>query len=225
MAHATVSAPLGARPETGTAKRAATVLAWSGLLALAVLFIYKYVLFYYRHYDAASFDPYWPRRAWLFLHINGGSLALLMGPWQFWTGLRQRNLSVHRWTGRLYVLGVSIGIIGAVGLSVTSTFGWGFVTGIRGLALAWFVTTGMAYYTIRKGLVSLHKEWMVRSYVTTFAFVTFRFMQDYSPMSRLRPESDRDITIAWACWVVPLAITEMVFHVRRLRMSLAGQSR
>jgi hypothetical protein len=122
-------------------------------------------------------------------------------------------------------LGVAIGIIGAVGLSVTSTFGWGLVTGIRGLALAWFVTTGMAYYTIRRGLVSLHKEWMVRSYVTTFAFVTFRFLQDYSPMSRLRPENDRDITIAWACWVVPLAITEMVFHVRRLRMSLAGQSR
>ena len=120
---------------------------------------------------------------------------------------------------------MAIGIIGAVGLSVTSTFGWGLVTGIRGLALAWFVTTGMAYYTIRRGLVSLHKEWMVRSYVTTFAFVTFRFLQDYSPMSRLRPENDRDITIAWACWVVPLAITEMVFHVRRLRMSLAGQSR
>jgi uncharacterized membrane protein len=225
MAHATVSAPLGARPGTGTAKWAATILAWSGILGLAVSFIYKYVLFYYRHYDAASFDPYWPRRAWLFLHINGGSLALLMGPWQFWSGLRQRNLTVHRWTGRLYVLGVAIGIIGAVGLSMTSTFGWGFVTGIRGLALAWFVTTGMAYYTIRKGLVSLHKEWMVRSYVTTFAFVTFRFLQDYSPMSRLRPESDRDITIAWACWVVPLAITEMVFHLRRLRMSLAGQSR
>jgi uncharacterized membrane protein len=225
MAHATVSAPLGARPGTGTAKWAATILAWSGILGLAVSFIYKYVLFYYRHYDAASFDPYWPRRAWLFLHINGGSLALLMGPWQFWSGLRQRNLTVHRWTGRLYVFGVTIGIIGAVGLSATSTFGWGFVTGIRGLALAWFVTTGMAYYTIRKGLVSLHKEWMVRSYVTTFAFVTFRFLQDYSPMSRLRPESDRDITIAWACWVVPLAITEMVFHLRRLRMSLAGQSR
>jgi uncharacterized membrane protein len=225
MAHATVSAPLGARPGTGTAKRAATILAWFGILALAVLFVYKYVLFYYLHYDAASFDPYWPRRAWLFMHINGGSLALLMGPWQFWTGLRQRNLTVHRWTGRLYIFGVTIGIIGAVGLSVTSTFGWGFVTGIRGLALAWFVTTGMAYYTIRKGLVSLHKEWMIRSYVTTFAFVTFRFLQDYSPMSRLRPESDRDITIAWACWVVPLAITEMVFHVRRLRMSLAGQTR
>jgi hypothetical protein len=75
MAQASVSAPLGTRPGTGTAKRAATILAWFGILVLAVVFIYKYVLFYYLHYDAASFDPYWPRRAWLFLHINGGSLA------------------------------------------------------------------------------------------------------------------------------------------------------
>ena len=96
----------------------ATVLAWTGIVALAVGFVIKYVLFYYRHYDAASFESYWPRRVWLFLHINGGTLALLTGPWQFWTGLRQRNLQVHRWTGRLFLLGVAMGVVGAVGLSV-----------------------------------------------------------------------------------------------------------
>jgi hypothetical protein len=62
----------------------------------------------------------------------------------------------------------------------------------------------MGYYTILQGLVSLHREWMIRAYVVTFAFVTFRLLQDYGPVSHLRPENDRDITIAWACWVVPL---------------------
>ena len=75
----------------------------------------------------------------------------------------------------------------------------------------------MAYVSIRKRLVEVHKQWMIRAYVVTFAFVTFRYLQDYSPLSRLRPENDRDITIAWACWVVPLAVTEMVFHLRQLR--------
>lgn len=221
MAHATASAPLGAHSGDHRVKRAALRLAWTGLVGLAVIFIFKYVLFYYRHYDPVSFDPYWPRRGWLFLHINGGSLALLTGPWQFWTGLRQRNLTIHRWTGRLYLLGVAVGIVGSVGLSLTTTFDWGVVNGIRMLALAWFVTTGMAYYTIRNGLVSLHKEWMIRSYVVTFAFVTFRFLQDYTPISRVRPEGDRDTTIAWACWVVPLAITEMVFQWKRTKRELA----
>ena len=81
----------------------------------------------------------------------------------------------------------------------------------------------MAYYTIRKGLVALHKEWMIRAYVVTFAFVTFRVLSDYGPTSRLQPEHDRSLTITWVCWVVPLAITEMVFQLRRVRTALVSR--
>ena len=225
MAHATISAPTGAQPQSRRIKSTATVLAWVGIVALAASFIFKYVLFYYRHYDAASFDVYWTRRAWLFLHINGGTLALVTGPFQFWTGLRQKNLQVHRWTGRLFLLGVAMGITGAVGLSITTTFGWAFSVGIMGLAAAWLVTTSMAYYTIRKRLVQLHKEWMIRAYVVTFGFVFFRILSDYSPMAGLRPERERDITIAWACWVVPLAVTEMIFHLKRVRVASPARVR
>ncbi len=220
---ATISAPLGAHTGNRRAKQVALVVAWSSVVTLAVLFVLKYVLFYFRHYDPVSFDPYWPRRGWLFLHIDAGALALLTGPFQFWTGLRQRNLTFHRWMGRLYLLGVGSGIIGAIGLSATTTFQWGVVNGIRALLVAWFVTTAMAYFTIRKRLIPLHKEWMIRSYAVTFAFVTFRFLQDYSPLSKVRPEGDRDTTIAWACWVVPLAITELVFQIRRTNSALAAR--
>jgi uncharacterized membrane protein YozB (DUF420 family) len=223
MAHAVVSAPLGASTGNRKIKLAATILAWAGVVAIAVGFVIKYVLFYYRHYDAVSFDTLWPRRTWLFLHINGGTLALLTGPWQFWTGLRQRHMSIHRWTGRLFLLGVAAGVAGAVGLVVKEAGYWAFGVGLMGLAASWLVTTSMAYYSIRQGLVALHKEWMIRAYVVTFAFVFFRVMSDYTPMSRLRPEGDRDITIAWACWVVPLAVTEMVFQVRRMRTAMAAR--
>jgi len=221
MAHATVSAPVGAQTATSRAKLAAKVLAWAGIVSLAVGFVFKYVLFYYRHYDAPSFDTYWPRRFWLFLHINGGTLALLTGPWQFWTGLRRRNMQIHRWTGRLFLLGVAVGVSGAVGLAVMAVGDWAFEVGLMGLATSWLVTTAVGYYTIRKGLVALHKEWMIRAYVVTFAFVFFRILSDYSPMERLRPENDRDITIAWACWVAPLAITEMILQFRRIRAASA----
>jgi hypothetical protein len=221
MADATIPVPARASTLSVRARSAATILAWAGILSLAVGFVIKYVLFYYRHYDATSFDVYWPRRGWLFLHINGGALALLMGPWQFWTGLRQRNLAIHRWTGRLFLLGVAMGVTGAVGLSITSTYGWGFAVGLMGLASAWLVTTSMAYYTIRKGLVALHKEWMIRAYVVTFAFVTFRILSDYGPTSRLQPENDKSLTISWVCWVVPLAVTEMIFQVKRVRAAMA----
>jgi uncharacterized membrane protein YozB (DUF420 family) len=144
------------------------------------------------------------------------SLALLTGPWQFWTGLRQRNLQFHRWTGRLFVFAVALGVVGAVGLAVMAVGGWAFEVGLMGLASAWLVTTAMAYYSIRKGLVPLHKEWMIRAYVVTFAFVFFRILSDYGPTSRLQPENDRSIIISWVCWVVPLGVTEMIFQVRRM---------
>jgi hypothetical protein len=223
MAHTTITALLGVQTGTSRTKLTAAVLAWAGIVALAVGFVIKYVLFYYRHYDAALFDQYWPRRGWLFLHMNGGALALLTGPMQFWTGLRRRSLTFHRWTGRLFLLGVAMGVMGSVGLAVTTANGWAFETALMGLALAWATTASMAYVSIRKRLVDVHKQWMIRAYVVTFAFVTFRYLQDYSPLSRLRPENDRDITIAWACWVVPLAVTEMVFHLRQLRTALTAR--
>jgi uncharacterized membrane protein YozB (DUF420 family) len=93
-----------------------------------------------------------------------------------------------------------------------------------GLATAWLVTTAMAYYSIRKGLVALHKEWMIRAYVVTFAFVFFRLWSDYGPTSRLKPENDRSILFTWVSWVVPLAVTEMIFQLRRIRSAIAARS-
>ena len=225
MAHAAVSASHGASLSANKTKSAVAVVSWAAIVLLAVGFVCKYVLFYYRNYNPASFDVYWPRRAWLFLHINGGTLALLTGPWQFWTGLRRKSMALHRWTGRLFLLGVAAGIVGSVGLAITTANGWAFELALMGLATAWGVTSALAYYTIRRRLVDLHKEWMIRAYVVTFAFVTFRILSDYGPTSRLQPENDRDITISWACWVVPLAVTEMVFQIKRARATIAARSR
>jgi len=79
----------------------------------------------------------------------------------------------------------------------------------------------MAYYAIRKGLVEIHKEWMTRAYIVTFAFVTFRVFSDYGPTSHLKPVNDLWITLAWASWVVPLFITELIFQLRRMRKASA----
>ena len=220
MAHASIPATFHT-PAGDRVRLIVKFLAWAGMVALAVGFVLKYVLFYYRHYDAASFDTYWPRRTWLFLHINGGTLALLTGPWQFWSGLRRRNLQIHRWTGRLFLLGVAAGVTGAVGMAMMAIGQWAFEVALMGLATSWLVTTAMAYYAIRKGLVALHKEWMIRAYVVTFAFVFFRILSDFSPMARLRPENDRDITIGWICWVLPLGVTELFLQIKRMRTALA----
>lgn len=93
--------------------------------------------------------------------------------------------------------------------------------GLVGLATAWVTTAGMAYYAILQGHVQTHKEWMIRAYVVTFAFVTFRLINDYGPTSRLQPDNDRVLTLIWLCWAVPLLIAEVVLQLRRMRRPLA----
>lgn len=221
MAHAAVSL----EPYRNKAKLSGIVLAWALIVALAVGFVLKYVFHYYLNYSPVSFEPYWGRRAGLLLHITGGMVALLTAPWQFFTGLRGKSMNVHRWTGRIFVTGVAMGVAGATYLALTTTFGWAFGFGLMGLATAWLTTTGMAWYAIRKGLVQIHKQWMIRAYVVTFGFVTFRLFNDYGPTSHLKPAGDLAITLTWACWVVPLGIAEMIFQWKQMGSAMRARNR
>jgi uncharacterized membrane protein YozB (DUF420 family) len=92
-----------------------------------------------------------------------------------------------------------------------------FGSGIFFLAIAWVTTAGMSYYAIRKGRVAIHKEWMVQAYVVTFVFVTFRVITDWAPTSNLKPAENVAIVAAWACWAVPLLVTEVILQLRRIR--------
>ena len=194
-----------------------TKIAWTLIVALIVGFLIKYVFHYYLNYDPKSFDPYWSRRGWLLLHVSAGTLALLVGPWQFWTGLRQTMPCAHRWSGRLFLASVAIGVTSAAYLAVTTTFGWAFGIGLSALSLAWAGTTATALYAIRKGAVSVHKEWMIRAYVVTFGFVTFHLLNEWLPTAQLQPDHDRFITNAWFCWVVPLFVTIVMQTLASLR--------
>jgi Predicted membrane protein (DUF2306) len=221
MAHAAATNLASASAGKSVVVKALTILVWVAIVSIAVAFVKKYVFHYYLNYNAAAFDPYWPRRAGLLLHITGGMVALLTAPWQFFTGLTGKRMNVHRYTGRVFLGGVTVGVIGATYLAFTTTFGWAFGFGILGLAAAWASTTAMAYYAIRKRMIEIHKEWMIRAYVVTFAFVTFRVFSDYGPTSHLKPPDHLFITLSWACWVVPLFITEIVLQLRRMRKAAA----
>jgi len=207
-----------------TPKFAAKIDASAAILTLALAFVFKYVFRYYLHYNQAAFtDPdlgapnYWADRVWLLMHMTGGMVALLTGPWQFWSGFRVRYARLHRWTGRIFLGAVAVGSVGAYHMAISTTFGWAFGFSLLGLDTAWVTTAGMAYYAILKRRISVHKEWMVRAYVVTFAFVTFRVLSDYGPTSRLQPAGDKAITIGWACWALPLLVTEVILQLRRMR--------
>ena len=159
---------------------------------------------------------YWPRRGWLLVHIAGGLIALLSGPIQLWLGLHSVKMNVHRKLGLLYMAGMTIGSIGAIGLALQTEGGLIFGSGLFFLAVAWISTTSLAYVAIRRGLIDQHREWTIRSYVVTFAFVTFRIGQVVMVGSGLPLLTVLGI-MAWACWAVPLLVTELLIQGRKLR--------
>ena len=211
-----MSTNVSARPASGSLSlpKAAALAA---VLAVGVVFVAKYVFRYYLNYNPAEFDPYWSRRAILLVHITSGMVALLIGPFQFSRRLRQRNLQLHRMLGRTYLIAVLCGSLAGMGLSVTTTFGviWGF--SLFCLALAWITCGAMAFYAIKLRQIAVHQEWMVRTYIVTFGFVTFRLLNDYGPTSRLGAPGQRQDVYIWASWVVPLMAAEVIMQLRRMR--------
>jgi len=150
------------------------------------------------------------------MHIVGGMIALLTGPVQLWLGLADRGMAWHRRMGIGYMTGVAVGSFGAFYLSTHTDFGWVFGAGLFGLAVAWVTTTTLAYLAIKRSLTDQHKEWMIRSYVVTFAFVTFRVIQPSLQAAQIGTPLEQLAMAAWACWAVPLLIAELVIQGRKV---------
>lgn len=186
---------------------AAAFLAWQ-----AVHFWVQAPLHYIVDQTEQSFKQYWPVRGWLLLHIAGGTLALFTGPFQLWTGLRRRALRVHRLLGYTYLAGIAMG--GTAGFALSfRTEPADFAVALFSLAFAWWLTVGMAFVAIRRGRIEAHREWMIRGYVVTFAFVAFRYLVDFPVWAPLGPA--RAATVGWLCWVIPLMLAEVGLQWKR----------
>ena len=202
-------------------------LALAAIFAVGAWFVATNVFRYYLHYTPEVFRQWWPwaRRFGLLLHITGGMVALLIGPWQFSQRLRQWNIRLHRWLGHTYLIAILAGAAGALYLAATTPFGWGWGIALGTLALAWLTTSGMAFYAIKNRMVQIHREWMIRSYVVTFGFVTFRILGDIGVIARLGPPMENAIARVWVAWTMPLLAAEVIMQLMRMRTEMAARAR
>ena len=65
--------------------------------------------------------------------------------------------------------------------------------------------------------VVAHQQWMVRSYIVTFAFVLFRIVTDHIPAQELWgiDYADWSNAMIWPVWVMPLLGYEILLAFRR----------
>ncbi|MFD2202670.1 DUF2306 domain-containing protein [Shivajiella indica] len=192
------------------------LFAWAFLILFAGKFVIHDALPYFG-FDEKVFGRFWTMKWPLIGHISGGLLALVLGPFQFWEGFRNKHLKLHRWMGRLYVAGILIGSLSSITLALTTglAINWAWALSLMVLAFVWISTSGMALRFILLKRTNLHKEWMVRSYVVTFAFVFFRWLTSQPFYYELGNFPETGTNAIWVSWAIPLFITEIIFQWNR----------
>ena len=191
-------------------------------LAVALLWFVGKRFHYFADYSLRSYsDYYWPRRSGLLLHLTGGMLAISTGLVQIWLGLTNRVNTLHRVLGKVYGAGVLLGSLGGFYMALTIPDHLAYRTGLLGLNVAWVITTGMALYAINLRRIEQHREWMLRSYTVTFAFIAFRLgeqiLRNWITLPDDPVADDLDTAMAWACWAIPLLLAEPLIQLRSMR--------
>ena len=199
------------------AKKTFATIAWTLIILVNFYFIYQ---FPFRHFNRESWnEPFGPL---LTVHILFGTLAILAGPFQFFPAIRKKHPRIHRTTGRIYLVSVLMAAIAATILAIADDIlvqhRLVFGVGLLGLAAAWFVTSGMAYRAVRIRNFVQHREWMVKSYVVTCGFTTFRiFAVTIARYFEIDYKQEMSNIMAWACWSIPLLITEAWLQAKKLK--------
>jgi hypothetical protein len=127
--------------------------------------------------------------AWLMIrmsllsHLNKTNKTALMKcnqvvgvllPLQFLPSMRARRPDVHRWLGRLLILGVSLGNIGGM-MATHRSFGGTIIaqTSFGTLVAISSFSLWKAWWAIREGRVDRHRIWMLRAWSYICSVSTF----------------------------------------------------
>jgi uncharacterized membrane protein len=140
--------------------------------------------------NAQVFDPashiaqHFAAIKWYLLpHAFFGSLAMLLGVFQFSNRLRARYLKTHRTLGYVYVL--SVFIAGPLVVPITMRAGPSLVAAASVQSFGWMLSTAIALYCVRHSNITQHRRWMIRSYPFAMVFTITRTIIPLPPIQRL----------------------------------------
>lgn len=191
------------------------------VLLLVAWGLWWFVSLTYDHYSrfdpAAWGDYFWVRRLGLLPHMLAGLVASTTGLVQLWLGLTGRAGRLHRVLGRVYGASIVVAAAGSFYLSwsIPAT-DRGYSSGLFLLGVAWLVTTGLAVWAARRRNFQQHRDWMIRSYTVTFAFVAFRIGDKWLGPMHLMSADQFEVMLAWGCWALPLLVMEPVIQWKAL---------
>lgn len=192
-------------PRSRPAARVVWALLWLALAAFAAEFV-RHVYLKYAALDSPAYAMFLTRRDWLWCHLGGGAVGIVLGTLQFATQRWRRQAWVHRWVGRGYFAGMLVAMLGATALIVTSPAPMPIRVAFAATEAAWLVVASVGLLAIRRGQVDLHQRWMVRAYLVTLAPVVFRIALYAAVGAGVAPSPNTIAALLWGSWAVPLLV-------------------
>lgn len=158
--------------------------------------------------------------------VLGGAMVLLV-PVQFTARVRNRYRSLHRWSGRtLLVLGVII---------AATAFYFGVLYPFAGRAesitiapfIVFFLFAGTkAYFAIRRGDITSHREWMIRAFAVALGAGTVRLIGGPIDLALAPSGYSQEalfVLAVWIGWAMSLGGAEL--WIARTRLITSGRDR
>lgn len=167
---------------------------------------------HFLEFTPEALGKYYDYRWILIAHITAGGGTLIFGLVQFWEKLRKYSPRLHRIVGLLYVIAILVSSFCALVLAFTTAYhvNLPYAFSLQVWASVWISSTFIAYYAALRKRFMLHKEWMIRSYIVTIAFVISGLLSKTAFVQSLGSFDEISPSLIWMGWTVPLYVYELV---------------
>ncbi|TDO22599.1 DUF2306 domain-containing protein [Pedobacter duraquae] len=148
-----------------------------------------------------------------FTHVYTSIIVLVCGIIQFSGYVRRRFLTVHRLSGRGYVILILL-FAGPSGLIMGfyGNGGWVAQTAFCLLAILWMFFTYRGFKSALSGDLPAHRNWMYRSYALTLSAISLRLWKwVIIHFFGLHPMDAYQI-VAWLGWTGNLLVAELLIY-------------
>lgn len=199
---------------------------WLRLKYVVFAFVFLMVAYVLQHNERFlinSKDPAWEHyklfKWWLLPHGLAGACAILLGPMQFSDRLRKRYTKLHRIVGRIYVFGAMV--VAPLGTYIQffdERLGArrSFTLAAAADASLLMITTGIAFYFAVNRKITLHRQWMTRSYAVAIIFLEVRVISGLGGWDQSVAATE---TIVWLCVAFSILIGDLAVQWQESRKS------
>jgi len=190
-----------------------TYIFWILILSIGLKFILEDA-FPFLSVDREVLGRFFEVKIFIITHVSCGILAMVLGPFQLSKSFRRRYVITHRRLGYIYIIAILLGSIVATYMAWTTGLAvhWSWALALQASAFVWLTCVLLAFRAIRQKRFNQHREWMIKSYVSTYSFVFFRLMNDSSYAEHLGNFIERGSTLGWMSFAIPIFITEIILQ-------------